>query len=254
MALERGFRVLQAFSRTHPQLTLSEVAARTRLTRATARRSLHTLEGLGYLRRHHRQYLLAPHLLAFAAGYLESVRADEVLQPFLEDVVEVHGGHASVMMLDGVEVVCVAHASASGSPRVVPGTRTPAHALSGGRVLLAHSGPAVIQRAFEILDSHMAEGDVSALVPMLDAIRRKGFAIVENERDLGMMSVAVPIAGAGGRIVAAAMCGDHLANLTRLLLVEERLPTLRIAARSIERALHRSPVLAQAGQDAGVPN
>ena len=99
-SLERGLRVLQTFSREHPQLTLSEVATLTGLTPATARRSLHTLEELGYVGRTGRRFLLRPKVLAIGTGYLSAINAEVVLQPFLQDVVNEVGGSSSVTVLD----------------------------------------------------------------------------------------------------------------------------------------------------------
>src|ERR1041384_1621705 len=110
-SLERGLRVLQTFSREHPQLTLSEVAVLTGLTPATARRSLHTLEMLGYVGRTGRRFLLRPKVLAIGTGYLSAINAEVVLQPFLQEVVNELGGSASVTVLDELDIVYIAHPS-----------------------------------------------------------------------------------------------------------------------------------------------
>src|SRR6188472_308266 len=99
-SLERGLRVLQTFSRAHPQLTLSEVAVLTKLSPATARRSLHTLESLGYVGRSGRRFLLRPKVLAISAGYLGAINTEAVLEPFLQQMVTDVGGSSSVTVLD----------------------------------------------------------------------------------------------------------------------------------------------------------
>jgi IclR family pca regulon transcriptional regulator len=246
-SLEKGLRVLQAFTRTRPQMTLSEVAALTRLTPATARRSLHTLERLGYLRRASRKFALSPRVLALGVGYLDTVKADVVLNPFVDDVVRAHGGSASVTMLDDHEVIYVAHTSTSRLPRVLPGTRCPACATSMGRVLLAYKPAERLhqscQRALTSAPARIADADPAVLTPILSGTRRKGFAVVENELDGGLISVAVPVFAPDGRVIAAASCADAMEEVGRLELLEERLPTLRIAVRGIEEALSKSPEL-----------
>src|SRR5262245_51122114 len=131
-SLERGLRVLQSFSRDHPAPTLSEMAALTHLSPATARRALHTLEALGYVGRLGRRFLLGPKALGIAAGYLSVINADIVLAPFLAQLVSEFGGGSSVTVLDGAEIICVARASLSQTERLAGaltvGSRCPAEA------------------------------------------------------------------------------------------------------------------------------
>jgi IclR family pca regulon transcriptional regulator len=143
-SLERGLRVLQTFLRESiRQLTLSEVATLTELTPATARRSLHTLESLGYIGRSGRRFLLRPKVLAIGTGYLSAINAEVVLQPFLQDVVNELGGSSSVTVLDDVDIVYIAHASLNRAIRLTAGagSRYPVYPTSMGRVLLAFQPP-----------------------------------------------------------------------------------------------------------------
>src|SRR5688500_17430132 len=109
-SLERGLRVLQTFSREHPQLTLSEVAALTNLSPATARRSLQTLEALGYIGHSGRKSLLRAKVLALSSGSLSAINSEVVIQPFLREVVSQVGGSSSVTVLDPLDIVYIAHA------------------------------------------------------------------------------------------------------------------------------------------------
>jgi DNA-binding IclR family transcriptional regulator len=138
-SLQRGLLVLQTFSRENPQLTLSEVAALTDLTPATARRSLHTLEQLGYLGRNGRRFLLRPKVLTIGTGYLNAINAEVVLQPFLQQVANDVGGSSSVTVLDELDIVYIAHASLNRAIRLTAGvgSRYPVYPTSMGRVLLA---------------------------------------------------------------------------------------------------------------------
>src|SRR6188768_4376190 len=150
-SLERGLRVLQTFSREHSQLTLSEVASLTGLSPATARRSLHTLELLGYVGRTGRKFLLRPKVLAIGTGYLSAINAEVVLQPFLQDVVNELGGSSSVTVLDDVDIVYIAHASLNRAIRLTAGagSRYPVYPTSMGRVLLAFQPASAIDAYFE---------------------------------------------------------------------------------------------------------
>jgi IclR family pca regulon transcriptional regulator len=160
-SLERGLRVLQTFSRENPQLTLSEVAPSPELTPATARRSLHTLEMLGYIGRNGRRFLLRPRVLAIGAGYLSAINAEIVLQPFLQEIVNEVGGSASVTVLDETDIVYIAHASLNRAIRLTAGagSRYPVYPTSMGRVLMAFQPETVVtayfrQATFQKLTAH----------------------------------------------------------------------------------------------------
>ena len=249
-SLERGLRVLQTFSREHAQLTLSEVAALTKLSPATARRSLHTLEALGYVGRSGRRFLLRPKVLGISSGYLSAINAEMVLQPFLQDLVNEVGGSASVTILDDLQIVYLAHASANRAIRLTAGVaaRYPAYATSMGRVLLAFQPDWVIEayfsRATLIKFTEQTETSPLALRRILKDIRTKGYASIQDELDYGIVSVALPIFAPDGTIVAAANCADVTTRLMREDMVKKRLPSLRQAVRRIEGMLRQYPELA----------
>jgi IclR family pca regulon transcriptional regulator len=249
-SLDRGLRVLQTFSREHAQLTLSEVAALTRLSPATARRSLHTLETLGYVGRSGRRFLLRPKVLSISSGYLSAINAEMVLQPFLQDLVNEVGGSSSVTILDDLQIVYLAHASANRAIRLTAGVaaRYPAYATSMGRVLLAHQPDWVIDAYFaratlRKLTEH-TETDADVLRRVLAVTREKGYTSIQDELDYGIVSVALPIFGSDGTIVAAANCADVTTRLTKKEIVQQRLPALRQAVRRIEGMLTQYPELA----------
>lgn len=248
-SLERGLRVLQTFSREHAQLTLSEVAALTNLSPATVRRSLHTLEMLGYVGRIGRRFLLRPKVLAISAGYLSAINAEVVLQPFLQDVVNQVGGSSSVTILDDLEIVYIAHASANRAIRLTAGTgsRYPVYPTSMGRVLLAYQPEWVIESYFERATfrklTESTETDPAALRRVLNEIRECGYATIQDELDYGIVSVALPIFGPAGRIVAAANCADVTNRIDRDSMVSQRLPALRRAVQRIEGMLAQHPEL-----------
>src|SRR5688500_12181932 len=249
-SLERGLRVLQTFSREHPQLTLSEVAVLTSLSPATARRSLQTLEALGHIGHSGRRFLLRAKVLALSSGYLSAINSEVVLQPFLSDVVSQVGGSSSVTVLDGLEIVYIAHASQNRAIRLTAGagSRYPAYPTSMGRVLLAFQSEPIVEEYFHHaglrkLTEH-TETNPSTLRRILKDVRAKGYAAIQDELDYGIVSVALPIFGPGGQIVAAANCSDVTNRLDKNAMIQKRLPVLRQAVRKIESTLAQYPELA----------
>ena len=248
-SLERGLRVLQTFSGEYPQLTLSEVAALTGLTPATARRSLHTLEELGYVGRTGRRFLLRPKVLAIGTGYLSAINAEVVLQPFLQDVVNEVGGSSSVTVLDEIDIVYIAHASLNRAIRLTAGagSRYPAYPTSMGRVLLAFQPESAIDAYFERASlrrlTEQTETNPAALRRILKEVRTKGYAAIQDELDYGIVSCALPIFGPHGRIVAAANCSDVTNRLDRDTMIKKPLPVLRQSVRRIEGILKQHPEL-----------
>jgi IclR family pca regulon transcriptional regulator len=246
-SLARGLAVVRAFDAEHQEMTLSEVAARTALTRATARRFLHTLVGLGYVRTDGRVFALTPLVLQLGYAYLSGQQLPDLAQPILEELSHRHGESTSLAILDGTDIVYLTriHTRRIISVGISPGTRFPAHATSMGRVLLAALGPAE-------LDAYFAEAQLAPLTPRtlssrgaieaeLARVREAGYAVVDQELEVGLRSLAVPVLGADGRTVAAinmalsAELGDaekdaRDAGLARLV------PELQAAAASIAEA------------------
>ncbi len=139
-ALARGIEILLVFSREKPELTLSEVSALANVAPATARRSLLTLQALGYVRSHGRRFVLTPRVLKLSASFLSSMNLQEVANQYLQDVVDQTGDSSSVAVFDSGEVLYIASVSSKRSVRLTAGlgTRYPAYATSLGRVLLAY--------------------------------------------------------------------------------------------------------------------
>jgi IclR family pca regulon transcriptional regulator len=248
-SLARGLAVILAFDRDHPQMTLSEVAARTGLSPATARRFLWTLERLGYVGSIGRQYMLRPKVVSLGSAFLSSGRIEEVIQPILRDIVAGSGDSASLGVLDGSEVLYVANFSAKRYVQLTAGvgTRFPAYAVSMGRVLLAALSD-------EDLDRYLSEVELLPLTPMtvtdrgvlrerLGEVQRDGVAIVKDELEEGLAAIAVPVRLKSGRVVAAL----NSSGLTRKLDVDapvrERIDLLERAAASLSEAVELIPAL-----------
>jgi IclR family pca regulon transcriptional regulator len=247
--LDRGLSVLRAFGRDNPQMTLSEVAAITKLSPAAARRCLNTLEKLGYVAKHHRQFLLRPEVMSFASAYLDSMSLGELVRPHLQAVRDETGDSSSLSVLSGNDVLYLVHVSTNRMVRLAAGigTRYPAYATSMGRAILAFESDAV--RAHYLATAALkpfTEHTVTSkpeLKRLLGEARKTGYAAIQDELDYGLVSVAVPILDDTGRSMAAINCSTSTSRARRDELIKTRLPVLRNAARFIQSALRRQPYL-----------
>lgn len=248
--LERGLSVLRSFDFDHPQMALSEVATRTGLNAAVARRCLNTLVKLGYVGKHGRRFLLRPEVLAFGSAYLSSMNIEQVALPHLQNLRDETGDSSSLAVLSDNQVLYLAHVSTTRQLRIGAGvgTRFPVHATSLGRVLLAYREAEQIARLlseapFErFTERTMLSAD--ELKDRLALVSERGYDSALDELDYGIVSVAIPIFAKGGKAVAAINCSTSTTRISQDELVRTRLPLLRAAAREIEASLRRWPMLA----------
>lgn len=242
-SLDRGLAVIRAFNAENPELTLSEVARATGLNRASARRFLHTLVELGYVRTDGRLFALRPKVLELGYAYLSSLSLPEVAMPHLEQLVERVHESSSISVLDGDEVVYVARVPTRRIMRVTiaVGTRFPAYATSMGRVLLAG-------QTDEWLDGYFATASLSRITPQtivdpkrlraeLRRVRRDGYALVDQELEEGLRSIAAPIRDGAGRVMAAINISTHASRGTLESMRQMLLPPLLETAAAIEEDL-----------------
>ncbi len=251
--LERGLRVLKAFDEDHPEMTLSEVAARTALPPAVARRCLITLVELGYVGQHERKFLLRPQVLTIGSAFLASMQIEQVVLPPLQGLRDQTGDSASLCVLSGAEILYVAHVSTDRRFRVAAGvgTRFPFHATSLGKALAANlpedERAALLARAPFQRFTERTVTDRGALADRLALIAERGYDSALDELDYGIVSVAVPIfgqsRGAGKRVIASINCSTSTTRISQDELVRTRLPLLRHAAGEIEASLKRWPTL-----------
>jgi IclR family transcriptional regulator, pca regulon regulatory protein len=242
-SLERGLAVIRAFGEDAPEMTLSEMAGRAKLTRAAARRFLLTLTDLGYVRSDGRRFALSPRVLELGYAYLSSLSLPEIAEPHLERLVAEVRESSSVSVLDGDDIVYVARVPTSRIMRVAinVGTRFPAHATSMGRVQLAALSDGE-------LDAYLARADLRALTSHtltepdalraeLARIRAQGWALVDQELEEGLRSVAAPIRDRTGRVVAAVNVSAHASRASRDTVRKVLLPPLLATAQHIEADL-----------------
>ena len=242
-SLDRGLAVIRCFSSERPSLTLSEVAERTGLTRAAARRFLLTLQELGYVGSTGRQFSLRPRVLALGYAYLSSFSVAQIAQPHLEDLAEELHESCSVSVLDGDDIVYVARASANRIMTIAltVGTRLPPYPTSMGRVLLAWLPPAEIDAILgrtslrKLTEQTVVDPD--ELKQILATVRAQGWAAVDQELEAGVRSVAVPIRDSSGKVVAAINASAHAARVPMRTLEKQFLPRLLDAARQINTEL-----------------
>ena len=242
-SLERGLAVIRAFTAEAPELALADVARRTGLSRAAARRFLLTLVDLQYVRNDGGRYSLTPRVLELGYAYVASLTLPEVAEPHLERLASDTGEFPALSVLDGHDIVCVARVPVSRLMTVAinVGTRLPAYATATGRVLLA-------ALSAEELERYLAEADLrplavrtitdpEALRNDLERVRTQGYSIVDQELERGLRSIATPIRGRRGQVVGAVNLAVHESRRTLKSLREELLKPLLGAAASIEADL-----------------
>jgi IclR family pca regulon transcriptional regulator len=242
-SLERGLAVIRAFDETHPELSLSDVARATDLTRAAARRFLHTLVELGYMRTDGRLFMLTPRVLQLGYSYLSSLSLPQVAEPHMEALVEQVHESCSMSILDGEDIVYVARVATKRIMRVAisVGTRFPAYATSMGRVLLA-AQPEEWRREYletsqlEALTPY-TETDPDKLATLLAKVAKDGYALVDQELEEGLRSLAVPLHDKEGTVVAGLNISAPSARGSSETIRKSLLPPLRATAARIEADL-----------------
>jgi IclR family pca regulon transcriptional regulator len=243
LSLARGLAVIRAFGDGRTPLSVADVARHTNLSRAAARRCLHTLCVLGYATGRDGAYELTPAILALGYAYVGSTALTRVAQPVLERLAEQLHESSSMAVLDGEEIVYVARAATRRilSIGLSVGTRLPAFCTSMGRVLLAHQDePArtrFLARVKLVKHTPRTITDRGELRAALDRVRTHGYAIVDQELELGLRSIAVPVRGVDKQVVAAINVGVHVGRGDAKTLQREFLPVLRDAAGEIGATL-----------------
>lgn len=244
-SLDRGLSVIRSFSRERPALTLSDVAARTGLTRAAARRFLLTLRELGYVSNDGRLFRLRPKVLELGHAYVSALTVPAIAQPHLEDLAQSMGVSASVSVLDGDDIVYVGRASVDTAVTgLAIGSRLPAYATSMGRALLAGLPP-------DDLDAYLAESprpaftartvtDSATLRAELSEVRDRGYALVDQELETGVRSAAVALCDGAATPIAAINAGTRASHVTMDQLRDRVVPVLIAKARAIERDLDQA--------------
>ena len=235
----RGLEVIRSFSQQAPAQTLSEVAQRTGLTRAGARRILLTLQALGYVDSDGRQFRLTPRILDLGFAYLSSMPFWSLAEPEMEALADEIGESCSAAVLEGTDVVYVlrVHTHKIMRTSLGVGSRLPAYCTALGRVLLAGLNEADLRQ--RLLASGVQRNtehtvtDIDELVDRIGRVRQQGWSLVNQELEEGLISVAAPILNRSGKVIAAINISGQV-NRTDVQAMQQRyLPALLQRARSI---------------------
>jgi IclR family transcriptional regulator, pca regulon regulatory protein len=225
-SLERGLAVIRAFDSEHRDLRLSDVAASAGLTRAAARRFLLTLVDLGYMRLENGRFSLRPRVLELGYAYLSSLGFADIAQPHMETLAHELNESSSVSVLDDLDIVYVVRVPTRRimTTSLAVGTRLPAFVTSMGRVLLAALPPGDLEERLAQVELHKYTQHTvkskAALRAELEKVAREGFAVVDQELEEGLRSIAVPIRDAAGS--AAALNVSVHASRTDLRTLRKR--------------------------------
>ncbi|MFI8386868.1 IclR family transcriptional regulator C-terminal domain-containing protein [Streptomyces sp. NPDC085540] len=243
-SLARGLTVITAFGEGRAQLPLSRIAEATGLTRATARRALITLEHLGYVASRDRLFHLTPRVLSLGYPLLSRTALPEIALPHMAQLARTVHDSTSLAVLDGDDVRYTARVAIERimDVNITIGTRFPAYAASMGRVLLAGlpegERTAYLARTGLSPFTSRTVTEPDSLRALLLGVRHDGYAMVDEELEEGLRSIAVPIHDSSGRTVAALNVAMHSSRRTAADCIAEILPELRTTAAAIEADLH----------------
>lgn len=211
--LAKGLAVIETFTADRPRQSIAEAAAASGLDRATTRRCLLTLAHEGYADYDGKFFTLTPRVLRLGTACLATMPLPQIVQPLLDQLSEVIGESTSVSVLDGAEIVYVARAAQRKvmSIALMPGSRLPAYCTSMGRVLLAALPPdqvrAVLGDGPLPARTQLTLTDPEAIMAELVRVRTQGHAVIDQEVELGLQSLAVPLRNSRGRVLAALNVG-----------------------------------------------
>lgn len=238
-SLARGLAVMRCFAERERPMTIAQASAMTGLSRPAVRRCLLTLVRLGYVAQDGSHYALRPKVMALGYAYLSSTPLAARAQPLLDRLRDDLGESCSLGVMDEDQVVYIARAEISRIMSIAlrVGSRLPLYCTSMGRVLLAgmmrDERGAYFARTTLIACTERTETHPSRLHALCENIGEEGFAIVDQELEHGLRSIAVPVHGLSGRVVAALNVGTQAARISEPELRTRYLPALRRCARDL---------------------
>ena len=243
-SLEKGLKVLQAFDAEDAEMTLSDVAKKVDLTRANARRILLTLQHLGFVNcRSGKMFSLAPKVLSLGYSYLSSLPFRELALPYMQELTKELNESCSMSVLDQMDIVYIARVQTKRIMTIslAVGTRLPAIATSMGKVLLAGLKQ-------EEVEKKLASIEFEAFTPksltrtdflnQLEEVRAQGWAIADEELEVGVRSLAVPVRDKNNKIIAALNISGHASRVSVEDMKNSFLPALQRTVSEIEKALN----------------
>ena len=246
--LAKGLIVLETFGTERQRLNITQISQRTGISRTAARRYAKTLKFLGFLHSDQHFFWLTPRVLRFSSAYLSSAHLPKIAQPLLNLLSVQTNQTFSVVVLDEHEVVPIARSflPQPDSLRLNPygmhlGHRLPAHATSTGKLLLAQLNPserqAWVQRYGLKRLTPFSITNENEFLQELEKIAKQDYCISQEEHELGVIAIAVPIFDAQGRAIAALNCIGQQQRIDENYLIKSILPLLRHCAQEIRNML-----------------
>jgi len=242
-SIAHGLNVIKAFDAEHSQLTLTQVAQRTDMSRAGARRYLLTLVHLGYVRQRDRLFWLSPKVLELGYAYLSSVQLSTMGQPYLESIRDQIDETVALAVLDDGFTVHIAIANSKKliAPTLTIGRRFPAIYTSTGRILIAMKSDEEVDEIIAKSDltppTHLGLATKKDIRAALTTARKNKYAIVDQENEIGVRTLAVPVFNRSGEAVAAINVLTSIATVTNKKALRGFLPLLQAAAEEMQRTL-----------------
>jgi len=246
-SLARGLAVIRAFTQQRRHLTIAQLSHRTGIPRAAVRRCLYTLAKLGYVVADEaRGYSLRPGILALGHAYLSSTPLATMVQPLLDHISDALHESSSMAVLEGDEILYIARSTTTTRLMSIDlgiGSRLPAYCSSMGRVLLASLSAAELDGYLSRVKltrlTNRTIVSASELKRVLDEVRSDGFSVVDQELEIGLRSIAVPVTDPSGKVVASINVGTQSARVSVSEMETEFLPALLHAARELGTLLPR---------------
>lgn len=235
-SLARGLAVVKAFSDQRRAMTIAQLSHKTGIPRAAVRRCLYTLKQLGYADSEANNFYLKPKILSLGYSYLSSTPLTISAQPTLNQVSRELNESCSLGVLEESEILCISRSQSSRvmSVAINTGSRLPAYCSSMGRVMLSMLSDDELSDYFSkirlIAYTDRTVIAESELRDILASVKKNGYAIVEEELEIGLRSIAVPVRGASGMPVAALSVGAQAGRTNRSQLEQNFLPLLLNAA------------------------
>ena len=248
-SLERGLAILSSFRSARPLLGVSELAREVGLGRSTTHRYVATLAALGYLEQDPatRRYRLGPRVLDLGLSAINSMELREVSVPHLQRLSDETGHTVNMAILDETDIVYIERCRTSRQGQreidlnLHVGSRLPAYCTSMGKVLLAHLPE---QECAKLLDRiELAQRGPNtltkraSLIAELKRVRVTGIAVNNEELAFGLRSIAVPVRGQSGEVVAAINLAVHRAWVSMEDLVQRLSPALEQTAAAVSARL-----------------
>ncbi|KAA8731331.1 helix-turn-helix domain-containing protein [Acinetobacter qingfengensis] len=247
-SLAKGMQVLEAFGTERQRLSVGQVAAKTKISRTAVRRYLYTFKYLGYLSSDGTHYWITHKVLRFSSAYLNSSFLPKLAQPYLNALNQMTDLSFSIVVLDGHEVVPVAHSVMRQNEQcIMPygihlGNRLPAHATSTGKLLLSYLSSDELQQWIEqfglkrLTPYSIIDEDV--FKQRMIEISQQDYCLSKEEHELGVIAIAVPLLSSTGHAIAALNCISTTNQIDAHDLYEHILPKLRQTAQEIRYALN----------------